>query len=178
MVRSKGFTTIELMIVLAIMAILAALGTSYFRGERVKLKSAARDIVSHMQFARIKALEQGRPWAIQFNLNDRSYRVGTLSPGADGILYNEDDVVQPFKNVPLSEYRSIIYGCGLGGRPGDNVEDGVTFKWDRVFFRPDGRSAIGTVYIRGRENTAMAVGTVAATGMIRTWQNLGSGWEG
>ena len=64
---SHGFTVIELIVIIAIVAILATVAILSIPGWRAKmnLKTTARDVVSHFQFARLEAAKRNSSILIQ-----------------------------------------------------------------------------------------------------------------
>jgi len=66
MVPRKGFTLIELMVVMTILVMLAALTAPAFvrQYHEAKLRAAARDIVSLMQYARSQAVVEGTTYRL------------------------------------------------------------------------------------------------------------------
>ena len=64
-----GFTTVELLAVIAIILTLAAVAFPSFIDwiERQRVKSAARDLVSHFQTARLEAIKRSAVVALVFN---------------------------------------------------------------------------------------------------------------
>ncbi len=175
---SKGFSIIEMMIVIAIIGILAMIAVPDFLGltPRARLKSAARDIVSNMQLARVKAIRDGSPWAVQFDTGDARYRV-LSDKGADDTWNTTDD--DSYKTVNLSDYKGVSFGSGHGPRPGlSDPADGVSFGGNRAIFNSDGTSSAGTVYVKNDDGDTFAVGAASAAGRIKIWRNYGSGWEG
>ena len=179
---SKGFTIIEMMIVIAIIGILSMIAVPDFLGltSRARLKSAARDIVSNMQLARVKAIRDGSPWAVQFDTGDARYRV-LSNKGADGNWNTGDDTV--YKTVNLSDYSGVSYGSDHGPRATglSDPADGVSFNShnsNRAIFNSNGTSSAGIVYVKNGDGDTFAVGAASAAGRVKAWRNYGSGWEG
>lgn len=66
----RGFSTVELSVAVAIIALMVAIGIPTFYGylPHLRLKNAARDIVSNMQLARIKAIAKNRQYRVRFTV--------------------------------------------------------------------------------------------------------------
>ncbi|MBW2075598.1 MAG: GspH/FimT family pseudopilin [Deltaproteobacteria bacterium] len=176
--RSQGFSVVELIIVMAIIGVLMVIAVPDFLGysPRARVKSAARDIVSNMQQARINAIKSSSSWAIQFDTGSACYRV-LSDDGADDTWNTGDDTV--YRTVNLSDYPGVSYGSGASpqNRPGGSYpSDGVSFSSNRVTFKSNGTSESGTVYVQNGDGDTFAVGSLAATGRIKCWHNYGSGW--
>lgn len=80
---SKGFTLVELMVVLAIVSVLGAVSVQQLVGSRRLLRSAAvtREVVSALRDARQMAISQRR--AITFQYDDTNKQVNIINHGAD-----------------------------------------------------------------------------------------------
>lgn len=180
MCRSKGFSVLELIIVMAIIGILMAIAAPDFLGfsPRARLKSAALDIASIMQLARIKAIRDSSTWAIQFDTGSARYRV-LSNDGGDDDWDDGDETV--YRTVNLSDYPGVSYGSNATplNRPGGSYPaDGVSFGSNRVVFNSDGSSGVpsGTVYVKNGDGDTFAVGTISATGRVKTWYYYGPAW--
>lgn len=184
--KNKGFTMLELLIVIAVIGITAAMGFPTFMAQRdqARIKRAGRDLVSHFQMARINAMRDGRTWVVSFDTAGNKYSL--IHAGDDGVLDTEDDV--KVKELNLADYGDVSFGIGeiveinesdLKARPGatSSPEDGVSFSGNRVQFRSDGRSESGTVYVVNGKGQTFAVGSISRTGRIKVWADYGQGWE-
>ena len=81
MKNDAGFTLLELAVTLAVVAILAALVTPNFMrwSSGFQVRSAAVDLSSNLQAARMRAIREGRECAVAFNPASASYRVACLN---------------------------------------------------------------------------------------------------
>ena len=95
-----GFTAVEVLIVIAILLALAAVAIPNFSGwaSKQRLKSVARDMFTHFQYARLEAVKRSSNVALQFNPD-----VGN-SPGSYIIFVDN--------------------GAGAGGNAGNRLQDG------------------------------------------------------
>ena len=65
----RGFTTLELLVVISILLIMAAIALPNLSGwaRNQRLKGVARDLMSHFQFARLEAIKRSTTIALAFN---------------------------------------------------------------------------------------------------------------
>lgn len=178
--KDSGFTLIELMVVIAIIATLTAISVPNFLVylPNARLKSAARDLYSNMQLAKMGSIKQNADWAIVFDTTDGKYQVCS-GKGGDGSWSGTDNVVE--ETVVLSDYgSSVAYGHGdatfaIGG----SFDDEITYAStpSNVFIvNSRGTSNAGYVYLQNIKNTTFGVGTLqSGVIMLRRWN--GSAWE-
>ena len=86
-VASKGFSAVEMLVVIAIMAILAAIAAPSFRAMllNIQIRTAAESINNGIQLAKAEAVR--RNVAVMFtmtNMNGVGWTVGCQTPVADG----------------------------------------------------------------------------------------------
>ncbi|UCF92648.1 MAG: GspH/FimT family pseudopilin [Desulfobacterales bacterium] len=74
--KNSGFTVIELMVTIAIVAILAGLAVPGFVGwlPNYRLRSGAEEIQSTLQLARIRAIKQNATATVSFDMANETYQ--------------------------------------------------------------------------------------------------------
>jgi type II secretion system protein H len=87
--RNSGFTIIELMIVVALIAIIATIAVPSFQGliESNRLKSTTNNVLGILNYARTEAVRRGEPVAVQA-------AGGGLNDGLEVVYTDDDDNVK------------------------------------------------------------------------------------
>ena len=178
--RQAGFTLMELIIGIAIFGILVGIAVTTIgnRSPRARLKSDARDLISNMQLARINAIRDTRPWAIQFDPNNRRYLVYSNSGegvGATPVWDDGDETI--FRTVVLSSGVQFGTQQGVPDAGWATPADGVSFSANRVVFNSNGTSESGATYFSINSGETFAISSLSTTGRVKAWFNYGSGWQ-
>ena len=171
---NSGFTLIEALVVVAIIAILAGVGIPTFSRwlPNYRLKSAATDIFSNMQLAKMEAIKANNNYSIVFN---------AALPGS---YILQDAGGNTINTINFSDYDSkgnIKWGFGNATK---NISGGplpgskITYGSNKLTFNSRGTGNSGTVYIQNQNQRAYAIGTLAS-GVIRLrkWNESSNDWE-
>jgi prepilin-type N-terminal cleavage/methylation domain-containing protein len=103
MKKNKGFTLLEMMVVIAITAIVSAIAIPNFISVAtgMKIRSASRDLCSTLRQARMNAIRTNTRWAVQFNVADApppNYIV--IDCGPNNTCGDGDDVKKLLTPIP------------------------------------------------------------------------------
>jgi len=130
MQKRSGFTLIELTVVIALLAILTAVGVPNFLSwlPKYRLKSAARDLYSNLHLAKMSAIRANKDCMIKYYKNPDRYTVDFLN-----------------KTIRLSDYKSGITFHGPNNE---------TFAVATITFNSRGTGNSGYAYLSNSGNTA------------------------
>lgn len=181
--RESGFTLMELILVIGIVVVLIAVSIPAITRwlPNYKLKGAAMDLYSRMQFAKSEAIRANTQYAVIFDPGNEEYKL-VSSPGADLVFGAGGDDTE-VEVIKVSDYGpGIAYGNGSATKNMDNGTgtfpgDAVSFDNNMVVF--DGRGVCdnsGSVYLQNDGNRTYGVGTLAS-GVVRVKMWRGDDWE-
>ena len=141
--NKKGFTLVEVMVVVAILGIIAAIGTTgVIRSlPTMRLKSAARDIFSASMQAKAEAVRRGENVTILFDTANNSYLM-FLDRRADkaAAVTNDNEILNPSANADENE-TVLLAATPLPPRVTFDPSlhaDGVSFANNALVFSPRG----------------------------------------
>ena len=187
--RESGFTLLEVVAAIGILAILTAVAIPTFSSwlPNYRLKSAARDLYSDMQMAKLGAIKNNTNWAVVFDPAVSPGRYYVCSDdGANGTwdgpaAMGGDDVVE--KSVVLSDYKGTDYGYGNATKnvPGSAAPFDVisyTTPDDVAIFSSRGTiNNLGYVYLSNTKGSSYAAGTPSLAGVVVLRRWAGSDWD-
>ena len=152
--NSRGITLIELVIVVVIISVIAAMGIPQFGKvvPRLEFKSASRDIVSDLRLVRSLAIAQRTQVGLYFNSEQRQYVIFKDMVNLPAFTYEVGDSV--IRTVTLDQNLSI---------------SSCTFTNYAIIFKPDGSaSTTGNVVVGYNQGSDLAnVNVLASTGRVK-----------
>jgi len=118
--RAQGFTLIEVLVVLVLLAVLAGVVAFNMTGslKGSKIRAASRDLVAALRYTRSQAMVKHQDQVLTFDLDDKSYK----APGKDKVKFPEemDIAVYTADSEIASEssggIRFFSDGASTGGR--------------------------------------------------------------
>ncbi|MES9991426.1 MAG: GspH/FimT family protein [Candidatus Thiodiazotropha sp.] len=119
---SQGFTLIELMLVLVLMALLASLTPPLFERAfpALKLKAAARDLAQEIRYIQQTAILSGQPSKIEFDLENNAYQSDLVNSGEvrhlpDGLQFTRQPSSALVNHGQILVFKFFPDGSSNGG---------------------------------------------------------------
>lgn len=196
----QGMTLVELMVVLALMALLMTLVAVHSNTASYRLKSTVSSLRSLTQRARLEAVRTDRNAYVDFDADDDgilntvvlwlsmgSKDAGTsFRPGEDRVLgsltlFGPSE--SPGNRPTLGAVPPSAGGPAVGAprEVGSIPEDGVSFSGNRINFNPDGTSSAGSVYLHVPKHPELGTYAIVVNNSgrmyVRYYASGGTAWE-
>jgi len=170
-----GFSILDIMVALAAFAILEAIATPNLNNwMRVyRLKSAAMDLYSNMQMAKMSAVKENRQWRLRFNAAGfydviRCLTLPTCEAGNINVDYQISRQVQ----------FSVAYSNEIEFK---NPTSATLFEKNPLILNSNGLTDVngfGFIYISNKKNSSYyRIGLLSVAGSVRIQKWNGSIWE-
>lgn len=152
--NQRGITFIELMTVVAVIGIMSAMAVPSFLSymPKLRVKSAARDVVSQLRLARSKAVSERRPYGVAFNIGNKS------------MIMFADTNDPPSQSYSVSD--SLINADTLNSQIALNS---CTYANNCVVFSSTGAASTSgdLQVVTGDGSIIMSINVLASTGRVR-----------
>jgi len=145
--RSAGFTVVELLIVLAMIAILTGLAFSYAGESRAGLRGFAGSLVGECDAARLRAIS-ARRWQ-RAHLDAEAHKIVVEQATVTGMAEPADDEWTTVARLDVP--RNVVVASiatTANVVAGESVPDEGDGLDEYLYFKPDGSSLARTVYVR------------------------------
>ncbi len=177
--EKTGFTLMELMVVVAIIGLLAAISIPMLLNPEHRVRTVARQIMGDMQGTRMAAIKNNENWAIVFEPDNLRYLVCSDRGKDNSWSKTEDNTI--VKTVVFSTHVSgVKYGHGQATFDATLDKkafpaDDISYSPNVLTFNPRGSCQSGWVYI-DYKGVSYAVGTLS-TGIVRIRRWYSGDWQ-
>ena len=187
--RRKGFTLIELMVVVAITALIAGFTVAEINSTSYKLKSAARTLRAKMQQARLLAVKENCNVFVDFDLDGGGTIDSFYTLWRDLDNDNTYDTGELIETVTLPN--NISFGAVASGDGGPSKSASgttsipsstiISFSGDSIRFSPQGTGSNGWAYLHAPNKDSAGTYAVGSNnvGRVQTryWATNGGAWR-
>jgi prepilin-type N-terminal cleavage/methylation domain-containing protein len=177
----SGFSLMELMTVIGIIGIMAAIGIPKLTNSEHRSSKAARELMGNIQQTRMSAIKDNQEWAVVFDPATNNYYICSDRGGDNAWSAIGDNTIE--KTGSFTGYGAgVQYGSGIATAkvfddldPSGAFGTGVTYNSNVLTFNSRGTCSAGYVYLFYGD-ASYAVGTLL-TGIVKLRRWSGGGWN-
>ncbi len=189
-ISEKGYTLVELMVVVAITAIIAGFTMTEINSTSNKLRNTAQTLRAKMQQAKLLAVKENLNVFVDFDLD------GTGGIDSFYTLWRDDDNNNAYSASELIEKVALPNDISFGavakadGGPDKSASNSgstaptsniVSFSGDSIRFSPQGMGSQGWAYLHAPNNDSAGTHAVGSNNVgriqSRYWATNGSTWH-
>jgi prepilin-type N-terminal cleavage/methylation domain-containing protein len=161
-----GFTLIELMVVVVVIALAAGLGGGFYVGsyKRMVVEKGARDVWALAKYARIAAIEKQQTLYLEIDMTNRRCWVATAEADPNSLSAAEGGMIRNQYCRPVELPGGVAFEDLAIGLSESVAQSGESYP--RIPFRPSGSSESAAIGI-GDGKTHYGITINGATGMAR-----------
>jgi prepilin-type N-terminal cleavage/methylation domain-containing protein len=189
-----GFTLVELMVTVAIIALVAGLTFAELNSDSYRLKATAKTLKANMQKARLLAVKDSCPAYVDFDFDgvtgidsgytlwkdlnkNGSYDDATTDNNGDGATNSLDE--EKIETITLPN--DISFGTVASGSGGPTTAGTVTYGSDQLRFSPRGTSSSGSAHLHCPNNDSAGTYKLKTNNIGRVnsqyWATGGGTWR-
>ncbi len=187
--NNKGFTLVELMVVIVIIAVVAGLTMGEINSTSHKLKSAAQTLQAKMQQAKLLAVKENCNVFVDFDLDGGGVIDSFYTLWRDGDNSNTYSTSELVEKVSLPNDISFGAVAKADGGP-DKSASGtssipsttiISFSGDSIRFSPQGTGSNGWAYLHAPNKDSAGTYAVGSNNVGRIqnrhWVTNGDNWR-
>ncbi len=162
--RHEGFTLVELLVVVMLIALLGGLGSGMYTGthKRMVVKKAARQFYQAARYARIMAIQKGQPYELQLAEGNQGFAL-TTTQWNQQTAQGQRILVRDYYSKPVKFEEGVGFEAVKMATLTAQPSSDDTEQEQKIVFRPDGSTVSAVIQI-GDGKTHYTIALVPSTG--------------
>lgn len=180
---APGFSLVELMVTVALVALILGLFAAYTSSSSFRLEAAAKGLFATLQKSRLEAIMQNRNVSLSFDIDEDDViddqmtmwvdenRNDTYDGTAELVESIPAEPLMAFGKVPVEQGGPPLPPPTLSTFPANGITFNNSANSNCTFFSPDGTAASGAVIIHSSTNPSAGTYAIvlSSAGLPRIW---------